>query len=118
MERSDEEGMIMPEDFLRLLAMWALVHELADDAWKAAVARGRAAEDAEGASDPLDSLAALVAVEKDRLREALESGDLTSLTSGGSATMEELRFEMGEVRGRLETIETQLDAIARRLTTD
>ena len=108
----------MPEDFLRLLAMWALVHELADDAWKAAVSRGLEADDAEGATDPLDSLAALVAREKDRLRDALESGDLSEAVSGDTTSLEELRFEVGEVRGRLEVIETQLDAIARHLSAD
>jgi hypothetical protein len=105
----------MPEDFLRLLGMWALVHELADDAWKAAVERGRSGAPESGTADPIDGLAALVASEKDRLREALESGDLTAVSADNSQALDEMRFEIGELRGRLESMETTLDAIARRL---
>lgn len=103
----------MPEEYMRLLALWALVHELADDTLKAAVARGQA----EGA-DAADTLAALVAEEKDRLRAAIEAGDVTKLAGAQGADLDEVRFEMGELRGRLESIETTLDAIARRLEAD
>ncbi len=109
----------MPDDFLRVLASWALLHELADDAWKAAVARGRGeasgAEDDIGGGSHLDALAALVAEEKDRLREALASGELATLSPRESEAMESLRFEVGEMRARLEAIETSLDAISRKL---
>ena len=99
----------MDKDFLSLLAMWALVHELADDAWKAAVERGLASD-----AEPMDSLAAMVAEQKDRLREALETGDLSGMT-GEQASVDELRFELGEMRGRLEAMQASLDAITRKL---
>ena len=101
----------MADDFLRPLAMWALAHEMADDAWKGAVARG-----SEDGADAMDALAALVSAEKDRLREALESGGPSGWPHGAPPeALEELRFEVGEVRGRLEAIETALDSISRRL---
>jgi hypothetical protein len=33
----------MTRDFMRFLAAWALVHETADEGWRAAVERGRSA---------------------------------------------------------------------------
>lgn len=103
----------MPEEVLRLLAMWALAHELADDAWRAAVERGQV----EGPEPPdqLDSLAALVAAEKDALREALESGDITTAVLREGESLEGLRFEIGELRGRMESMEATLESIARKL---
>ena len=107
----------MADHFLRLLASWALLHELADEAWKAAVARGRGAEgeDAIEGDPHLDALAALVAEEKDRLREALASGELTGSRRTHGQSFEEIRFEIGEIRSRLETMESTLDALSRKL---
>jgi hypothetical protein len=60
-------------DFVRLLAAWALVHESADEGWKAAVRRARTkaqprASSSEGPAAFVDGLAALVAEEKERLK--------------------------------------------------
>jgi hypothetical protein len=111
-----EEGIEMPEEFLRVLGMWALMHELADEAWKAAVERGSGSP-GDADAGPIDSLAVLVAAEKDRLRAALESGEMTSASETEGVELADIRFELGELRGRLESIETTLDTISRRLDT-
>jgi hypothetical protein len=108
------------DDFLRLLAAWALVHETADEGWKAAVERGASVgpEGMGGGPDAfVDGLSAMVAAEKERLKAALAAGETAVPGSGGerSAQLDEVRFELGEVRSRLEAIETALDALARRL---
>lgn len=104
-------------DPLRFLALWALLHERADDAWKGAVARGR---DVGTSGEPTgpdawsDALAAIVDEEKERLsRELLDgdrddaSGDLAAV----GAALERLTFEVGELRGRLESLQTSVDAL-------
>jgi hypothetical protein len=116
----------MADSFLRSLAVWALLHEMADDGWKAAVARGAtgsmpATDDGSGAF--VDALAALVSEEKERLKTEW-AGVAASATdesrSGAAATsappddIAELRFELAEVRGHLEAIETALDTLLRR----
>lgn len=112
--------------------MWALVHEGADEAWKAAVARGAAA--APGAADRpdafADALAAMVAEEKERLKAALAGGSPGAPTAGGTpaagasasaggrdalaAALEGLRFEVAELRGRLESLQASVDALLAR----
>jgi hypothetical protein len=107
----------MSDDLMRYLATWALLHELADDAWKEAVERGRdGVPGMEGGKDAfLDGLAAAVAEEKDRLRTALSEGSGEDTKAATAEAIEEVRFEVGELRSRLESMETTLDAIARRL---
>ena len=107
-------------DPLRFLALWALLHDTADDAWTQAVARGREAAASGGPSGAdawTDAPAALVDEEKERLsRELLAGGetdaatDLTALQD----TLERLTFEVGELRGRLESLQTSVDALAER----
>ncbi len=114
---SDSE---MSESLIAFLARWALLHELADEAWKEAVARGRSVRDAGMTGGPdsfLDGLAAVVAEEKDSLRERLLARDGIGPSERPDvvALLEEVRFELGEVRGRLESLETSLDALARRV---
>ena len=86
----------------------------------AAVERGRTTrvgESAEGAEPFADALAALVADEKDRLRRELTGG---SAAAGGTppelaSALAALRFEVAELRGRMESLQASVDAVAARL---
>lgn len=102
-------------DIVRMLATWALVHETADEAWKAAVARGRQAAGGPP-GDFTDALAALVDEEKARLKAGLAAGH-----GGGPGQQEALgrrldalAFEIAELRGRLETLQVSIDALLAR----
>lgn len=112
------EGSLMQnEELMRTLAAWALVHESADEAWKAAVVRGEAQDGAAMAGGPqafVDGLAAMVAEEKERLKVELASGDKASdgSRSGLAEKLDELHFEVSELRGRLESMQASLDALA------
>ncbi len=106
-------------DFVRLLAAWALVHESADEGWKAAVARGEALAPGEmrrGSEAFVDGLAALVAEEKDRLKSALAEGNVAEAPGGAdlAAALEAVRFELAELRGRVESLQASVDALAAR----
>jgi hypothetical protein len=107
------------EDLIRALAAWALVHELADEGWKAAVGRGLAADEAGPSADRdiVDSIAALVFRRKETMKAELADGGVGPESGTGSSVPElaELRFEVSEMRGRLEAIETALDALVHRL---
>jgi len=107
------------KDVVRFLAAWALLHESADEAWKAAVARGAgiAPDDFDrGPQAFVDGLAALVAEEKDRLKRQLGDGGGDDL--GGpvdlGARLEAVAFELAELRGRIETLQASVDALAAR----
>lgn len=113
----------MADDFMRLLAAWALVHETADEGWKAAVARGEgmSPEDMEGGPEAfVDALSALVAERKERLKAELASGasEPGSDKTTESARIDDLRFEVGELRGRIETLQASLDALLERSDSD
>jgi hypothetical protein len=96
-----------------------LVHEVADDAWKAAVARGERTGPAGTAAAPdvfADALAALVATEKERLAQRLfDRGD-----DGGEperdlgVRLDAVAFELAELRGRIESLQASVDALAAR----
>lgn len=108
------------EDFMRFLASWALVHESADEGWKAAVARGEAMEPGDMAQGPdafVDGLSAAIAERKEQLKRELAAG--ASAGSGAQtdvgARLEELHFEVAELRGRLESMQATLDAVLARL---
>lgn len=101
-------------DVLRLLAAWALVHEAADEGWRAAVERGRRLSPGDETAS-VDALAALVAEEKDRLRERLaHGGDDDRPPPDLTATLDALRFELAELRGRMESLQASVDALASR----
>ncbi len=107
------------DDFLRFMAAWALVHETADEGWKAAVERGQGAEPGEMGSGPeafVDGLSAMIAAEKERLKGELASGSVERPGSAADVVthLEELRFEVAELRGRIESMQASLDAYARR----
>jgi hypothetical protein len=106
-------------DLVRILAAWALVHESADDSWKAAVLRGQQqvpGEPDRGPESFVDGLAALVAEEKERLKASL--GDRADGTAADSAVvagkLDALGFELAELRGRIESLQASIDALAAR----
>jgi hypothetical protein len=112
------------DDIMRFFALWMLTHEAADEGLKAAVRRG-AAETAEGMSGGadafVDGLASMVADEKERLKAELAAGTLRQEASDATkVALEELRFEVASLRGRvdelggmLQTAVAKLDAAAR-----
>jgi hypothetical protein len=101
-------------DFIRLLAAWALVHEAADEGWKAAVARGRAGTPG-GPEAFADGLAAIVAEETKRLKSELAGSPAASRTDSSLADrLDAVAFELAELRGRVETLQTSIDALAAR----
>lgn len=119
------------KDVVRFLAAWALVHESADEAWKAAVARGVALTPHHLERGPdafVDGLAALVAEEKERLKRELAGdrekagaeaeGAVAGAGAGAgergdavAAQLEALRFELAELRGRIESLQASVDAL-------
>jgi NAD(P)-dependent dehydrogenase (short-subunit alcohol dehydrogenase family) len=106
------------DSFMRFLASWALVHETADEGWKAAVARGveQARGDmTEGPDAFVDGLSAMIAEEKERLKATLASGDLEPPGSMADVSehLDALRFEVSELRGRIESLQASLDALGR-----
>lgn len=106
----------MADDFVRLLAMWALVHETADEGWKAAVERGGTAGPGgmDGGPDAfVDGLSAMVAEEKDRLKAELASGAMETPASEQAEVerIDDLRFEVSELRGRIESLQASIDAL-------
>jgi len=104
------------DEFMRFLAAWALVHETADEGWKAAVTRGDQQQSGamgEGASAFVDGLSAMIAEEKERLKAELASGAVETPGSRAdlATKLDELRFEVSELRGRLESMQASLDAL-------
>jgi hypothetical protein len=107
------------QDLVRILAAWALVHEVADEGWKAAVARGRKLEPGELDNGPealVDGLAALVADEKERLKREIADGDADDAARPGDIgrKLDAMAYELSELRGRLESLQASVDAIAAR----
>jgi len=110
------------QDLVRMLAAWAFVHESADEGWKASVARGRKLEPGELEEGPdafVDGLAALVAEEKERLKQEIvnagtehEQGVTRPAELGRK--LDAVAFELAELRGRLESLQASVDAIAAR----
>jgi len=110
------------EEFMRFLASWALVHESADEGWKAAVLRGNDQQSGDMDSGPeafVDGLSAIIAQRKEVLKAELaagaEGGDRSRASVGEH--IDELRFEVSELRGRFESMQASLDAILERTAT-
>lgn len=108
---------ITSDDFMKFLAAWALVHESADEGWKSAVVRGREQAPgrmSEGPEAFVDGLSAMIAEEKDRLKEALAAGDAEApgMAADIGTQLDELRFEVNELRGLLESLQASIDALA------
>lgn len=114
------------DEFLRFMASWALVHETADEGWKAAVVRGEGQQTGEMDSGPeafVDGLSAIIAQRKEQLKAELAAGVTGDAGTKADAAenLDELRFEVAELRGRLESMQSSLDAIlehSRRLSSD
>lgn len=111
----------MTDDVMRFFAAWMLTHEAADEGLKAAVDRGESdgPEGMTGGPDAfVDGLAAMVADEKEKLKRELEArarGEQVAIEQAPDPALEEIRFEVSELRGRLDSIEGMLETIARRL---
>lgn len=103
---------------MRAMAMWALVHETADEGWKAAVQRGSAGSpgDASGTEgDFVDALSAAIHAQKELLKAELAAGESGRGAVGSDAeSMNALRFEIAELKGRIETLQTSVDALVAR----
>ncbi len=108
----------MPDlDPMTFFALWMFTHEQADELMKAAVERGKlTGEGMSGGADAFtDGFMAMVAAEKERLRERLAAGEPAVAEDAHDERLAEIRFEVAELRGRLDAMQTTLDAIAARL---
>ena len=102
-------------DPMKFFALWMFTHDQADDLMVQAVERGKAGagEGMSGGPDAFtDGFMAMVAEEKERLKAQIASGDAGKLADAQDEHLDELRFEVGELRGRLDQMQTTLDAIA------
>lgn len=107
------------DDFMRFMASWALVHETADEGWKSAVARGSGLEPGSMDSGPeafVDGLSAMIAERKEQLKDELARGETDEKGSRADVTehLDGLRFEVAELRGRLESLQSSMDALLAR----
>jgi hypothetical protein len=103
-------------DPMKLFALWMFTHEQADDLMVQSVTRGSAVagEGMSGGPDAFtDGFMAMVAAEKERLKERIASGGADSAADDPSKErFDEVRFEVAELRGRLDQMQRTLDAIA------
>lgn len=103
------------DDVMRFFALWMLTHETADEGLKAAVARGEGGGPAgmEGGPDAfVDGLAAMVATEKEKLKAELTAGAVERPGADEhKIALEELRFEMAEMRGRMDALTGTLETV-------
>jgi len=102
-------------DPMKFFALWMFTHDQADDLMVQSVERGRsgAGEGMSGGPDAFtDGFMAMVAEEKARLKESIASGKAPEVTSPQDERLDEVRFEVGELRGRMDQMQTTLDAIA------
>ena len=111
----------MTDDVMRFFATWLFTHEAADEEMKAAIRRGMA-EGPEGMSGGpdafVDGLAAMVEEEKEKLKRDLEArarGEEVAPSQQSDPVLDEVRFEVAELRGRLDNIEALLEAMLRKL---
>lgn len=117
----------MDTDIVRLLAIWELVHESADEGLKASIARGAAQSAGEMRDDPgafVDGLTALVDARKEEIKSSLadeaEGGGAglpgsQQESAADSKVLSELQFEIAELRGRVESLTTSIDALRSQL---
>jgi len=105
-------------DVMKFLAVWEMVHEMADEGMKASIERGKTTSKGEMADDPgafVDGLAAIIDEKKDVIKAELIEGKDTEFEKVDSQTakaVEEVRFELAELRGRLESMSAAIDALA------
>jgi len=105
-------------DPMKFFALWMFTHEEADELMKAAVERGQAVsgEGMSGGPDAFtDGFLAMVAEEKERLKAQLASGPSDVTADDSDERFAEVRFEVAELRGRIDQMQATLDAIAAHL---
>jgi len=107
------------DDVMRFFALWMLTHETADEGLKAAVARGEEGGPSgmEGGPDAfVDGLAAMVAQEKDKLKAELAAGAVERPSADEQKlALEELRFEVAEMRGRMDALTGAVETVLAKL---
>ena len=103
-------------DPMQLFALWMFTHDQADGLMTQSVARGSAVsgEGMSGGPDAFtDGFMAMVAAEKERLKERIASGGADVVGADVSdERFDEIKFEVAELRGRLDQMQRTLDAIA------
>jgi hypothetical protein len=102
-------------DPMKFFALWMFTHEQADDLMMESVERGKAAAAGGMSGGPdafTDGFMSMVAEEKARLKEQLASGALEPSAGAGDERLDDVRFEVAELRGRLDAMQVTLDAIA------
>ena len=105
-------------DPMQFFALWMFTHDQADDLMVQSVERGKAepGEGMAGGPDAFtDGFMAMVAAEKERLKARIANGDNGPAPGPTDERLDEIRFEVAEVRGRLDQMQTVLDSIAARL---
>jgi len=105
-------------DPMKFFALWMFTHEQADDLMVQSVERGKAVagEGMSGGPDAFtDGFMAMVSEEKARLKEQIASGHAGEIADQGDERLDEVKFEVAELRGRLDQMQTTLDAIAAHL---
>jgi len=106
-------------DPMQFFALWMFTHEMADDLMVESVERGSAVagEGMSGGPDSFtDGFMAMVAAEKAKLKERIATGGADSAASDGSdERFDEVKFEVSELRGRLDQMQRTLDVIAASL---
>jgi hypothetical protein len=107
------------DDIMRFFALWMLTHETADEGLKAAVRRGQETtpEGMSGGPDAfVDGLAAMVEHEKERLKAELSAGTVRAEgPDEQKAALEELRFEVAALRGRMDELAGMLETAIAKL---
>jgi hypothetical protein len=103
-------------DPMKFFALWMFTHDQADDLMVQSVARGNAVsgEGMSGGPDAFtDGFMAMVAAEKARLKESIASGGADAAAADESDDrFDEVKFEVAELRGRLDQMQRTLDVIA------
>jgi hypothetical protein len=113
----DEAGRQAMAEFdpMKFFALWMFTHDQADDLMVQSVERGRAVnvEGMSGGPDAFtDGFMAMVAEEKARLKEQIASGNTDEAASPRDERLDEVCFQVAELRGRLDQTQVTLDAIA------
>jgi len=102
-------------DPMKFFALWMFTHDQADDLMVQSIERGQAGGGAGMSGGPdsfTDGFMAMVAEEKARLKEQIASGNAGDSASPQDERLDEVRFEVAELRGRLDQMQATLDAIA------
>ena len=110
----------MNQDFIKLLAAWALFHESADEGWKSAVAQGQKQQPGSMSDGPaafVHGLAALVDEEKEKLKARLAedgAGEAAQPAADMHHRLDALAFEIRELRGCVESLQAAIDGLVAR----